>query len=256
MGMTKATGGPVRCPWCARPVSDGPGSPEACPSCGVPLSPGLLDTSQLATTAATRAGGAARARKSQRLRAFATMLALTAVMLLLAAIGVAAAVLRGNGSDSLAVTNLQSVLRAAEEIRLNTTFTDATPATLMAKVPGVTVVGSTVPSADPTEISMIVADVGSGEYGWYGAVRSKSGHCFAAASVNGDPRVLTAVLPGNCTGDAARAALMPIAPDTPTMSSTDPAAAAVTAGAGAGSGASASGPTAGSGAVSPGNPTG
>jgi hypothetical protein len=221
MGMTRATSGPVRCPWCARPVSDGPGSPEACPSCGVPLSPALIRSRQ--PSAAAVGAGVERHRKSQRLRALATVLALTAVMLVISAIGVAAAVFRAPGNDSDATTTLQAVLRAAETIRAGDAqaaqggFADVTPAAVSARVPGVSALASSVPSGDPHHVSMDVSNDGNGVYGWYGAVRSKSGHCFAAATVNGIPKELTAVLPGNCTGDAARAALMPLSPDTPSM---------------------------------------
>jgi hypothetical protein len=69
---------------------------------------------------------------------------------------------------------------------------------------------------------MDISNDGNGVYGWYGALRSKSGRCFAAAWVNGIPKELTTVLPGNCTGDAARAALMPLTPDTPSMIPTTP----------------------------------
>jgi hypothetical protein len=234
MGMTRATGGPVRCPWCSRPVSDGPGSPESCPSCGVPLSATLVRS----TTAAPTPGDAvARSRKSQRLRALATVLALTAAMLVISAIGVAAAVVRSGGSDGEATGNLESVLRAAATIERDDSggnFSGATPASLMAAVPGVSVVAAGIPSGSSHVISMQVFGSG-GVYGWYGAVRSKSGHCFAAATVDGSPRELTAVLPGNCTGDAARASLMPLTAGTPTMGSV------TTGGSSAGIGSAASG---------------
>lgn len=225
MGMTRATGGPVRCPWCARPVSDGPGSPEACPSCGVPLSPSVV-RSRTPPRGSDDAG--ARARRSQHLRALATVLALTAVMLVISAVGVAAAVLRANGSDDRATRNLQLALRAAEEIRKSTDgFRGATPAALQAAIggtgSGLSVVDGPVPSSGDKVVSMaITAD----SLGWYGAVRSRSGRCFAAGTVNAEPRMLTAVLPGNCTGEAARAVLMPLsgAPDVPSMRQTDGAA--------------------------------
>jgi len=226
MGMTRATGGPIRCPWCARPVSDGPGSPEACPSCGVPLSPGLVKSRQPSGGVPTAAD---RHRKSQRLRALATVLALTAVMLIISAIGVAAAVFRAPGNDSDATTTLGSVLHAVEMIRDGASgavakggFALVTAASLESRVPGVTVVTSSVQSNDPHDVSMEITNDGYGVYGWYGALRSKSGRCFAAAWVNGIPKELTAILPGNCTGDAARAALMPLN-DTPSMNPTNPA---------------------------------
>ena len=216
MGMTRATGGPVRCPWCARPVSDGPGSPEACPSCGVPLSADLVRSRPAVELDMLPPPD--RSRRSQRLRALATVLALTAVMLVISAIGVAAAVLRANGSDARSTRNLQLVLRASEEIRKATRFADATPGALEARVPGLRITDHAA-SAGEREVSMALSADGEG---WYGAVRSHSGRCFAAGTVNADPKELTAVLPGNCTGDAARAALMPLssAPDVPTMSQT------------------------------------
>jgi len=225
MGMTRATGGPVRCPWCSRPVSDGPGSPEACPSCGVPLSPGLVGSRQ---GAAPVTAEAARRRKSQRLRALATVLALTAVMLIISAVGVAAAVFRSSGSDSDATTTLQSVLRAAEAIRASDNsggqggFGNVTATAVQSRVVGVTVVNATLASTGPKQVSMEVSNASNGVYGWYGALRSKSGRCFAAATVNGIPKELTALLPGNCTGDAARAALMPLATDSPSMLPANP----------------------------------
>jgi hypothetical protein len=144
-------------------------------------------------------------------------------MLVISAIGVAAAVFRASGSDSDATATLQAALRAAETIRAGDAtsaeggFAGVTAASVSARVPGVILVTASVPSTDPRHVSMDVSNQGSGVYGWYGALRSKSGRCFAAATVNGVPKELTAVLPGNCTGDAARAALMPLPADTPSM---------------------------------------
>jgi hypothetical protein len=173
------------------------------------------------------ATAADRHRKSQRLRALATVLALTAVMLIISAIGVAAAVFRAPGNDSDATTTLGSVLHAAEMIRADAGtaalggFALVTPAALESRVPGVTVVTASVQSSDPHDVSMDISNDGNGVYGWYGALRSKSGRCFAVATINGIPKEMTAILPGNCTGDAARAALMPM-PDTPSMVPANP----------------------------------
>jgi hypothetical protein len=228
MGMTRATDGPVRCPWCARPVSDGPGSPESCPSCGVPLSASLIDSG---AARPLDLGSESRTRKSQRLRALATVLALTAVMLIISAIGVAAAVLRANGSDSDARTTLQDVIGQVQSIRANTPAADkggfgtVTAAALEQKLPGVTIVDGLVPSGDAHVVSMTIDNAG-GAFGWYGAVRSKSGRCYAIATVAGSLADVDALLPGNCTGDAARASLMPLSAVPPTMSATLPPTAA------------------------------
>jgi hypothetical protein len=149
-------------------------------------------------------------------------------MLVISAIGVAAAVFRASGSDSDATTALQTVLRAAEGIRAGDSngaqggFGNVTPAALESRVPGVTLLASSAASSSPKQVSMQISNGGNGLFGWYGALRSKSGRCFAAATVNGVPKELTAVLPGNCTGDAARAALMPLTPNTPSMVPANP----------------------------------
>jgi len=167
-----------------------------------------------------------RVRRSQRLRALATVLALTAVMLVISAIGVAAAVLRGDGSDSRATHNLASVVQTVETLQRNAPPTDkqggfatVTEAALTKMLPALTFAIGGVPSGDDHVISMEVAGAG-GVFGWYGAVLSKGGHCFAAGADNVSPKVMTAVLPGNCTGDAARAALMPLTVATPSMART------------------------------------
>jgi hypothetical protein len=158
-------------------------------------------------------------------------------MLVISAIGVGAALLRANGSDSTAVRNLQAMLRAAEAIRMNDAspanggFGSVTAPALEAKVQGVTIASARVASGDDRVVSMDISDDGDGVYGWYGAVRSKSGRCFAAATINGDPQEHTAVLPGNCTGDAARATLSPVTVGPPSMVSTPPAPAGAAAGA-------------------------
>jgi hypothetical protein len=184
------------------------------------LSSTLIDSGR---TAPGRSPVAAdRTRKSQRLRALATVFALTAVMLIISAIGVAAAVLRANGSDSEARTNLQDIVGVVQSIRANTPATDGggfgevTQAVLQGKLPALTVVDGAVPSGGDHVVSMTV-----GSDGWYGAVRSKSGRCYAAAII-GAPAVEEATLPGNCTGAAALASLMPLASASPSMRATVP----------------------------------
>jgi hypothetical protein len=206
MGMTRATGGPVRCPWCARPVSDGPGSPEACPSCGVPLSVTLVKSRRV-DTPSDSAGR--RGRRSQRLRAVATVLALTAVMLVISAIGLAAALVRGDNSDSEAQHNLQAASRIAQTLQQSGGASAVTVAALAAALPGLHVADGTVASAEARQVSVATSEDASGIYGWYGAVKSKSGRCFGTAVVEGRPAELV-LLPQNCTGEAARASLMPI----------------------------------------------
>jgi hypothetical protein len=202
MGITRATG--VRCPWCARPVGDGPDRPSICPSCGVPLAP----AAPAAGHPVTFEFPAARIRRTQRLRATAALLALTAVVLGLAAVPLGVAALSSDHGDGQAQTNLIAVLRAAESIKRGTSqFAGAHPDVLTAQVYGIKVLDSLVPSTGPTEVSGVVAGDG-----WYGAVRSRSGRCFAAATVGGNPVTLQTVLAGNCTGDASRAALTPLAP--------------------------------------------
>jgi hypothetical protein len=103
----------------------------------------------------------------------------------------------------------------------------------MAKVSGVEVTGAESPSSHDDTVSMDTSDDGSGVTGWYGAVRAKSGHCYAVATINGDPREVQAILPGNCTGEAARAALMPLPlapPTSPSMVPTTPAQGAAATG--------------------------
>jgi hypothetical protein len=203
-------------------VSDGPGSPEACPSCGVPLSPAIIGS----RPGPVLPEAARRQRKSQRLRALATVLALTAVMLIISAIGVALAVVRANGSDRKARSNLQLALRTAEAIKLDTgSFVQATPAALRTRLPQLAILDSEVASSADREVSMVVTSDGGG---WYGSVRSHSGRCFAFASVSATPLELTALLPGNCTGDAARAALMRLPTQPSVMTSSVPAPAAAT----------------------------
>ena len=203
MRMTRATSGPVRCPWCARPVSDGPERPEVCPSCGVPLA---RPTDTLPRRSPASAS-ASRARQAQRLRSIAAVLGLTSVILLVAAIPLAISLAHQDHADDHAKTNLVTVLRAAEKVKLDTgQFTGAVPVVLQRDVFGISVLDSDVPSTTGTQISMMIAGDG-----WYGAVRSTSGRCYAAATLGGDPKIVTAVLAGNCTGDAARAALAPLA---------------------------------------------
>lgn len=215
MRMTRATSGPVRCPWCARPVSEGLSRPEVCPSCGVPLAR-PLEGAQRPLPLATPV---ARARQVQRLRSVAAVLGLTSVVLFVAALPLALSLLRQDHADDRARENLVSVLRAAEQVKRDTgQFTGAVPVLLQRQVFGVSVFDSHAPSVGPTEISMVVAGDG-----WYGAVRSPSGRCFAAATLGGDPKMLTAVLPGNCTGDAARAALAPVAAPSQAAATMSPA---------------------------------
>jgi hypothetical protein len=175
-----------------------------------------------------------RVRRSQRLRAIATVLALTAVMLVISAIGVAAAVLRGGGSDSRATHNLELVVQTVQAMQRNAPtgdkqggFSGVTAASLSKMLPSITFTDRAVSSGDDQVVSMDVSSAGGTVFGWYGAVLSKSGHCFAAGADNVSPKVMTVVLPGNCTGDAARATLMPLTAATPSMARTPaPASAA------------------------------
>ena len=161
-------------------------------------------------------------RRSQRLRATAALLALTAVILALAAVPLGITALSTDRGDARAQANLVQVLRAAEAVKRETgQFAGAQPVVLEARVFGIQVFDNLASSTTSNEVSMVVAGDG-----WYGAVRSASGRCFAAATLSGDPRMLQTVLPGNCTGDAARAALMPVDPDAGTTISPAPAAAA------------------------------
>jgi hypothetical protein len=145
-------------------------------------------------------------------------------MLIISAIGVAAAVLRANGSDSQARSTLQAVVGAVQTLRDNTPasdgggFASVTGPVLERKIAGLSVVDSPAPSTGDHVVSMTTYQV-NGSYGWYGAVRAKSGRCYAAA-INGTPTVDAAILPGNCTGDAARASLMPLASTSPSMRAT------------------------------------
>jgi hypothetical protein len=153
---------------------------------------------------------AGRAQRAQRLRAVATILALTSALLVITAAAVAIPAMHQDRADERATGNLLGVLRAAEHIRLNTgQFLGAQPVALNGKVFGVEVVDALTPSSGPTRVSMVVSSDA-----WYGAVRSSSGRCYAAASINGNPLVVKAVLPGNCNGDAARATLTPPGPAT------------------------------------------
>jgi hypothetical protein len=201
LGITRATRGQVRCPWCARPVPDGADRPDLCPSCGIPLA---RPTGATPHPLVVRTTGA-RAQRAQRLRAVATILALTSALLLITAIAVAVPYLRTDRADKRATGNLIAVLRAAEQVKLETgQFLGAQPVTLDGKVFGIHVVDALTPSTGPDLVSMVVSSDG-----WYGAVRSGSGRCYAAATISGNPLVARAVLPGNCTGDAARATLVP-----------------------------------------------
>jgi hypothetical protein len=155
---------------------------------------------------------AARRQRSQRLRSTAAVLGLTSVILAVSAIPLGLALLHHNGGDRMATTNLVAVLRAAEEVRRETgQFTGALPVVLKGKVFGIEVVDGQTPSTNAS-VSMAVSTSGDA---WYGAVRSISGRCFAAASVTGNPTMLRTLLPGNCTGAAAEAALMPLGTPTP-----------------------------------------
>jgi len=209
MGITRATKGQVRCPWCARPVPDGTDRPDVCPSCGVPLARTFADGERPVFVRPA----AGRAQRAQRLRAVATILALTSGLLLITAAAVAIPTMRQDRADALAQRNLLGVLRQAEQVRLNTgQFLGAQPVALNDKVFGVEVVDAFTASSGPNRVSMVVSSDAL-----YGAVRSASGRCYAAGSINGNPLVVRAALPGNCNGDAARATLIPPSPG-PTIS--------------------------------------
>ena len=166
--------------------------------------------------------GSPRVRKSQRLRAVSTVLALTAVMLVLSAVGVAAALLRANHANERAKSDLQEVLRSAETVKRETgSFVHATTATLHDKNLAEIVLAGGVASTNDRQISMAISPAGDG---WFGAVKSHSGRCYLAGTVDAEPVELTLVLPGNvnCTGDAAKAALMPLPVPSSTMTTTPP----------------------------------
>jgi hypothetical protein len=206
MGTTRATG--VRCPWCATPIGEGADRPQLCPSCGVPLARPLSVSAHPVTFAVP----AARRQRSQRLRSTAAVLGLTSVILTVSAIPLGLAIVRHDGGDQRATANLLAVLRAAEEVRRETgQFTGALPVVLQGRVFGTHVVDGQTSSTNAV-VSMAVSTSGDA---WYGAVRSTSGRCFAAATITGNPTMLRTVLPGNCTGGAAQAALMPLGPPTP-----------------------------------------
>jgi hypothetical protein len=182
-------------------VPDGADRPDVCPSCGVPLARAFAD----GTTPVIVRPAVGRAQRAQRLRAVATILALTSGLLLITAAAVAIPAMHQDRADGRATHNLLEVLRQAEQIRLDSgQFLGAQPVALNGKVFGVEVVDSASASSGPNRVSMMVSSDA-----WYGAVRSTSGRCYAAASINGNPLVVRAVLPGNCTGDAARATLRP-----------------------------------------------
>jgi hypothetical protein len=234
MGITRATSGPVRCPWCARPVSDGPHSPTVCPSCGVPLA---RATSQPRIPPATDSP-AASAGRSQRLHALSAVLCLGSVLLVMSVVFMVLSVVGQNpADDKRAQANLDAVLAKANGVyRDSGTFNGATPAVLDNKVFGVSVIDQDRQSDHPDVISMAVAGTG-----WYGAVRSGTGRCYAAGTVRGVPQTNRRVLPGNCTGDAARASLMPVLPGPSAPGTIAPVSASVGTGGNTGGGAGAGG---------------
>jgi hypothetical protein len=122
------------------------------------------------------------------------------------------------------------VLRAAESIRRDQgSFSKATPAAVHLRTDRLGVVAGDVQSISDQQISMAVTSAGDG---WFGAVRSRSGRCYLAATLDTVPVELTLTLPSNanCTGNAARDVLGQL-PTTPSsMTSVAPV------GAGSGSG--------------------
>jgi len=136
------------------------------------------------------------------------VLGLTAAMLAVSTAVTAPFVLSQSRSDAAAAHNLRAVLTVAKDLRRqHGDFAQAVPEVLKSRVFDIAVVDAATTSSSDAVISMAVADDG-----WYGAVHSRTGRCLAVGNVAGAPTDQQVLLPGNCTGDAARATLAPLKP--------------------------------------------